>query len=209
MTMTRPEPTRRLFFALWPDESAQNALAEATRQVVSESEGASVPARNFHFTLAFLGAVAESRIPDLSNVAARVAAAFRSVTSARAVDEPGQLADAAAAPRTSPILVTLDHIDHWRRSQVLCATSSTEPTEAIALAETLKSALTANGFAPDLKPFRAHATLARKVRRVTRERHMPAVCWSFHDFRLIESHTAPSGSIYSSREIYPLDMQLR
>jgi 2'-5' RNA ligase len=69
--------------------------------------------------------------------------------------------------------------------------------------------LTADGFAPDLKPFRAHATLARKVRRVTGERNMPAVRWIFNDFRLIESRTAPSGSIYSSREIFILDARLR
>jgi RNA 2',3'-cyclic 3'-phosphodiesterase len=180
------ERTRRLFFALWPDEAMQSALAEAARAVVSTCDGTPVPTRNFHFTLAFLGSVPESRIADLTPIAARVALAFQDVS-------------------TAPISITLDRIELWRKSQVLCATSRAQPSHAIALAETLKRTLTEHGFAPDLKPFRAHATLVRKVRRVTRERDMPTVSWSFREFRLVESQTAPSGSLYSAREIYALD----
>ena len=33
------------------------------------------------------------------------------------------------------------------------------------------------GFAPDLKPFRAHVTVARKVVRLTRSREMRALRW--------------------------------
>ena len=183
---TRPDPTHRLFFALWPTEPMQAALADATRAVVATCDGAPVPTHNFHFTLAFLGSIPASRTRELGDIAARVAAATR-----------GALA------------ITLDHIDYWRKPQILCATATTEPHAAATLAEHLKRALTENGFAPDLKPFRAHATLARKVRRVTRERHMAPVHWGFKDFRLIESRTAPSGSLYSSREIFVLDEMLR
>lgn len=192
-----------MFFALWPDEAMQAGLAAATRDIVAGSDGAAVPPSNYHFTLAFLGAVPESRIARLNEIAGDVAAAFREVTA------KGSSAGGSREHRAAPVVVTLDHIDHWRRSEILCATSSAEPAAAIALAETLKGALTSNGFAPDLKPFRAHATLARKVRRVTRERNMPPVRWGFSDFRLIESRTAPAGSIYSSREIYVLDAHAR
>jgi RNA 2',3'-cyclic 3'-phosphodiesterase len=184
----------------------QTALADATRAIVSGCDGAAVPPRNFHFTLAFLGAVPESRIGALTPIAARVALAFQSVSAARHIAEVGDDRDASPS---AVITITLDHIDHWRKSEVLCATSRAEPTAAAALAETLKRALTEHGFAPDLKPFRAHATLARKVRRVTRERTMLPVHWSFRDFRLVESQTAATGSLYSSREIYPLDTHAR
>lgn len=180
------EPTHRLFFALWPDDAMQSALATATRSVVTACDGTPVPIQNFHFTLAFLGAVPASRTRELGELAARAAAYGR-----------------------GPIDVTLDHIDYWRKSQVLCATSSTEAHAAAALAEHLKHEVTKNGFAPDLKPFRAHVTLARKVRHVTRDRDMPPVHWSFKEFRLIESRTAPSGSLYSTREIFVLDELLR
>jgi 2'-5' RNA ligase len=187
-----PAPTRRLFFALWPDAAMQVALAEATRAIVGACDGTPVPARNFHFTLAFLGAVPESRLADLTPVAARVALAFQS-----------------SAALSAPIGVTLDRIEHWRKSQILCATAAAESAPAAALAATLASVLTEHGFAPDLKPFRAHATLARKVRRVTRERDIPPVRWSFRDFHLVESRAAAAGAVYSSREIYPLDAHSR
>lgn len=164
----------------------QAALAAATRGVVSAADGVPTPAEKFHFTLAFLGSVPESRIAELSPIAASVASAFRSVAG------------------SAPITVTLDRIDHWRKPEILCATSTREPAEAIALAGTLRNQLTANGFAPDLKPFRAHATLARKVRRVSRERNMAPVLWTFPDFHLVESRTESTGAVYSSREIWPL-----
>jgi RNA 2',3'-cyclic 3'-phosphodiesterase len=215
----RSESTRRLFFALWPDELMQSALAAAARTVISTCDGTAVPTRNFHFTLAFLGAVPEARIADLTPIAARVALAFQSVIAGSDADDPpvgapraairGSRPGSSSEARIAPIAITLDRIEHWRKSQILCATSAAEPSAAIALAETLKSALTANDFAPDLKLFRAHATLARKVRRVTGERDMPPVHWSFRDFHLVESRTAPTGSLYSSREIYPLDMHAR
>jgi RNA 2',3'-cyclic 3'-phosphodiesterase len=146
----------------------QSALAEATRTIMSACDGTAVPPQNFHLTLAFLGAVPESRMPDLTPIAARVALAFKSVAAA------GGSGDALSGGG-SPITIVLDRIELWRKSQVLCATPTAEPTAAIALAETLKRVLTEQGFAPDLKPlelvsnltimkFRPHVTLARKAR---------------------------------------------
>jgi 2'-5' RNA ligase len=169
----------------------QSALAEAARSVIATCDGNPTPTEKLHLTLAFLGSVPENRIREITPIAARVALAFQDVARA-------------------PIEIELNALDHWRKPEILCATSNGEPpVHAVALAETLKRMLTENGFAPDLKPFRPHATLARKVRRVTRERNMPRVLWSFRDFHLVESRTAPSGALYSSREIYPLDIGAR
>jgi 2'-5' RNA ligase len=150
----------------------------------------SVPAKNFHLTLAFLGAVPRSRFEALSQVATQVAQAF------------GSRDDL-------PIEVTLDTVEHWRKPQILCATASETPPVAIALAEALTQALMAENFVPDLKPFRAHATFARKVRRVTRELRIEPVRWSFRDFHLIESRTAHEASAYSTVEKWVLDKRLR
>lgn len=179
------EPVCRLFFALWPDERMQAALAEAVGAIATSGGGRLVPTQNLHLTLVFLGALPESRIALLSPIAAQVAAAF-------------SLGD-------EPLTVMLDRVQYWRKSQILCATASADPPAAVELSDALKRALIEQGFAPDLKPFRAHATVARKVQRVTRELEMPAVRWSFRDFHLVESRKEPNGSIYSSREKWPLD----
>lgn len=161
--------TLRLFFALWPTERMQSALAKAAAPAVSAAGGRPIPNGNLHSTLAFLGAVPESRFGDLSVV------------------------DGVAAP---PIALTLDRIEHWRRTEILCACASVTPQAALDLASALKETLLAAGFSPDLKPFRAHVTLARKVARA-RDEAMTPVEWSFDSISLVASQTAPSGSSYS------------
>jgi 2'-5' RNA ligase len=182
-----PSTTARLFFALWPDEAMQVALAAAVAAIVREAgpDSRAVPAKNLHLTLAFLGAVPQSRFEALSEVAAQVAR----------TSHAGEL----------PLRLTLDAVEHWRKPQILCATASETPHAVASLAESLGHALTAAGFAPDLKPFRPHATVGRKVRRVTGDLHIEPVRWTFREFHLIESQTHPEGSSYSTLEKWALD----
>src|SRR5581483_1928235 len=70
------EATRRIFFALWPDERVRAALAHATHKAVRSCGGRPVPVHNLHATLLFLGSVPESRIPDVVAVAANARSAM-------------------------------------------------------------------------------------------------------------------------------------
>jgi RNA 2',3'-cyclic 3'-phosphodiesterase len=166
--------TRRLFFALWPDPAMRAALSagiDAAMRAVCG--GRPVPLANLHVTLAFLGSVPEDSLAALLELARKLAHVGEAIT------------------------VTLDTIEHWRRAEILCAAASAMPARAEELSGALKSALAAAGFRPDLKPFRAHVTLARQVRRAPADLGMPAVTWSFEEFALIESRTLPQGSSYS------------
>lgn len=172
--------TARLFFAFWPSQAMQMELAVAAEPAVSEAEKTGsgvrrVPANNFHLTLAFLGAVPLSRLPELEQVAARCA------RSSKAPD--------------APVSIVLDSVEHWCEPQVLVATSRETPPSASAFAETLKRSLAEQGFRPDLKPFRAHATVARKVRRVTRELHIEPVRWRFDFLHLIQSRSGAYSTV--------------
>jgi RNA 2',3'-cyclic 3'-phosphodiesterase len=170
----------RLFFALWPHARMQSALAAAAEPAVAAAGGRPIPTENLHATLAFLGSVPENRFADLGPAAEEVAASWCRRT----------------APREEPIRLTLDALEHWRKPQILCALASSAPEGATDLARELKDALVGAGFAPDLKPFRAHVTLARKVERARDEKMTPVV-WSFDNFALVASQTAASGSTYS------------
>jgi 2'-5' RNA ligase len=75
---------------------------------------------------------------------------------------------------------------------------------APALSATLKSETAAAGFSPDLKPFRAHLTVARKVAHAPSALALQPVLWRFDAFALIESHTHPAGPVYSVIESYLL-----
>jgi RNA 2',3'-cyclic 3'-phosphodiesterase len=193
----------RLFFALWPDAGMQAALADAVAAIVREAgevndgdggggaravgavAGARpVPANNFHLTLAFLGAVPRSRLEALSEIAAQVARDF--------------------ASRNLPIAVTLDTVEQWRKSGILCATASRTPPAAVELAEALKRALIAENFAPDLKAFRPHVTLARRFSAPIRKTPTGPLIWSFRDFALVESTPGPQGSAYRVVASWPL-----
>ena len=196
-----PSTTARLFFALWPDEPMQAALAAAVVATDARPHSRAVPAKNFHLTLAFLGAVPQSRFEALGQVAAQCALAFGSRAAASSAGGTGSSPGASEAP----IAITLDTLEHWRKPQILCATASQPPLAAVELAESLQRSLTGEGFTPDLKPFRVHATVARKVRRVSRELHIEPVRWSFREFHLVESQTGPEGSSYSTLKKWALD----
>ena len=183
-------PTRRLFFALWPDGEQRAELLHATAKIVRHCGGRRVPETNLHLTLAFLGSVPESRLEELSAIARRAAA--------------GSTADAA------PLAVSLAGLEHWARAQALVVLEREEEPRGAqasgvaALARMLTTETAAAGFSPDLKPFRAHVTVARKVARAPRPILMRTVLWSFDAFALVESRTLAEGPVYSVVESFVL-----
>ncbi len=108
---------------------------------------------------------------------------------------------------------TFDRIELWPKSHVLVAATSASESPAHALAVALSGALERGarelGLAPDLKPFRSHVTLARKVVRVSRSLDMRPVRWSLDGFALVESRTEPEGSQYSVLERFALQSQMK
>jgi 2'-5' RNA ligase len=55
-------------------------------------------------------------------------------------------------------------LEYWEVPKILCATASEPSVPALRLAVALGEAALEAGFSPDIKPFRAHLTLARKIR---------------------------------------------
>jgi len=174
---------RRLFFALWPDEAQRAALVEATGETVRGCGGRPVPESSLHVTLAFLGSVPGPRLADLGDLAQRTAATF-----------PGD---------ALPLGIALQGFEYWAKPQVLAVLERGAPADlaptsgASQLACALTTTAVAAGFSPDLKPFHAHVTVARKVARAPQLRDMPEVRWRFDSFALLESRTLPEGPVYS------------
>ena len=183
MTRDPAVAARRLFFALWPDETQRHALEHASAKAVRHSGGRPVPVANLHVTLAFLGSVAAARIPDLQRMAR---------------EQAGKLAHDA------PATLTFARLVHWKEPQILCALAAEESPTARGLALALQEAAAALGLSPDRKPFQAHVTLARKVVRRGALLELRPVVWRFDAFALIDSRTEPSGPVYSVIDSYPL-----
>jgi RNA 2',3'-cyclic 3'-phosphodiesterase len=184
-----PERTRRLFFALWPDEAPRVALVHATRKAVQDSGGRPVAEHNLHATLLFLGSVAESRVSEVARIGAQAAR------------------ETLLAHDSSPELV-FDRIELFQKAHVLVATTSVSSGSghlvANALVGSLQRETTRAGFTPDLKHFRAHVTLARKAARPARAHSIRPVIWSLSDFALVASRTESSGSVYTVLETFPV-----
>lgn len=173
------ERTRRLFLALWPDASMREQLAHVVRKGVRASGGRRVPQANYHITLAFIGAVPEGRVADLGAV-------VRAVTGA------------------GPIEVPLRELAYWPGPRVLCAVPPAPLVGLSGWVDRMLAFLAAAAFAPDLKPFRPHVTVARKVMRPSASAVLHPVLWRFDEFALIESRTLEAGPVYSVVETYPL-----
>lgn len=181
-----PDPSaavRRLFFALWPDETQRRALEHAAAKAVRHSGGRPVPLSNLHVTIAFLGSVSVARIPDLQRIARE---------------------QAVCLAHDAPATLTFARLAHWKEAQILCALAAEQSPGVRVLAVALREAGAAVGLSPDRKPFQAHVTLARKVVRPGAELALRPVVWRFDTFALIDSRTEPGGPVYSVIDSYPL-----
>src|SRR4029077_4921978 len=163
--------------------AAPAPLAAATREAVSASAASAVPPQNLHATLAFLGSVPERRLAELEGLARRVGQSF--------------------VPKC-PVTLQFDELAHWVGPKILVALCAAESPAARALADFLKTESQAAGFAPDLKPFHSHVTLARKVERAPGVAMTRAVRGRCDTSALIESRTAAEGAAYSVRQSYLL-----
>jgi 2'-5' RNA ligase len=130
----------RLFFALQPTPEQNLALAEQVAPLVAQLGSKVSPPANLHATLCFIGAIEPARLDAL-----------------RA---------AAATLRGRPVRLSFDALEYWETPKILCATASRDSSSATELSIALGEAAAAAGFSPDLKPFRAHVTLARKISAV-------------------------------------------
>ena len=172
----------RMFFALQPMPAQSAALVESVAPLVKELEGQPVPAANLHATLCFIGAVAEEKLAVLKEAASRV--------------------------RGRAMALDFDALDFWEKPEILCATA-TENNFARDLSAAISDVTLGAGFTPDVKPFRAHLTLARKVRRRIAEklewpRALAPVRVHCEQFVLMQSRRDDAGSTYSVVDSWPL-----
>ena len=177
----------RLFFALQPGDEQSAALAEQVAPLVTRLKAQRVPAENFHTTLCFVGAVEEEKLDVLLS--------------------------AVAAVRARPATLHFDSLEYWRKPGVICATAAVTAAAAPArvLAERLAEVTIAAGFTPDVKPFRAHLTLARKVQAANAaacewpHALAPSLTVQCDRFALMQSQRGETGSIYSVVNSWALD----
>lgn len=164
-------PTRRLFFALWPDAATRRAIEKTVRPAVKKAGGRPVVPRNYHITLVFLGAVVADRCDEVCAVARNI---------------PYDAFD-----------LTLDQFGYWPRPRILWLGSGTTPAALYALVESIWTAMVELGFERERRIFKPHVSLCRKLHKAPELAAPAPVVWPVSDFALVESDTDPRGARYT------------
>jgi 2'-5' RNA ligase len=165
------EHARRLFFAYWPDAKTRQALIEATGPAVASIDGQPISGSNLHVTLAFLGRVPSSRIPEIIRIGAR-----------------GDY---------KPARLNFDRLEYWPRPKVVAALADAVPDAGQKLVNTLWERLIPLGVEREERAWRPHFTLVRRVRRPPPKLTIPALSWSCDRLALVESVSGPDGLHYT------------
>jgi 2'-5' RNA ligase len=165
----------RLFFALWPGERQRARLAAAAEAAVAQVAGTPVPPGNLHVTLAFLGRTPGSTLVSLM-----------------------QLGGQGPWPAVD---LDFERVEYWAKPKVLVAMPRTAPVAGQAIVDRLWAGLEPLGFVRELRPWRPHLTLARRIRRPPPENlafEVPAAKGDESAWRLalVESSAHPDGTRY-------------
>lgn len=160
----------RLFFALWPAPRQQRDWAGLAQRLLPPGRGRLLPAQNLHITLLYLG---------------EAAPATRQCLEARVDAVHGQAFD-----------LELERFGHWRRPQVLWWGPRQTPVALQQLVEALRGAARACGLEVERRPYQAHLTLARKVRRSPGRLQAEPQIWPVDEFVLARSILLPESAHY-------------
>ncbi len=158
--------SRRLFFALWPDNSIRQQIKSASYPRLKPK---TTPLENWHMTLVFLG-------PTLP-------------------EQQGRLERAAATVRVEPFTLSLDITGQFARAQVAWLGCGHPGKELIALQGELESALRETcpehpAFVSAVRPYCPHVTLYRHINDMHVPEKIEPVYWPVSSFCLIESRPA-------------------
>jgi len=163
--------SRRLFFALWPDDVSRRALAAEAERLAPRCGGYPLPAENMHITLAFLGCVDASRLEALVDLTRKWPALH------------GEW--------------TLDRLGHFPEPRIVWAGNHTPDAALTALNAELWRALARHGFTSPQREFTPHVSLVRQADRPAMQSTPSApIVWQFDHLALVESQLGDGGSRY-------------
>jgi 2'-5' RNA ligase len=168
----------RLFYAAIPDAGTRQCLAAVAASMHLRPPSRLVPRVNYHLTVAFIGEVPASQVPVLLQ--------------------------AGAAQRIPEFGLRFDACEYWPKVDVVVAAARTIPTALEGLRQQLQHELAGHPLTPDVKAFRAHVTLARKVSQAPVLQAMSSFDWRVRDFCLVRSDTSGIQSAYTVVDTWPL-----
>jgi len=168
----------RLFFALLPDSATRERLSGLVSTLKITGRARPVAPENFHVTLAFVGEVPDGEVRIYRDAGARLG--------------------------LRRCAIELDACEYWPNSQAVVLAARTTPRDLAAQTDSLRAVVAPLGPKYGERPWRAHATLARKVAQAPVLQAMSSVLWVSQSFSLMRSDTGGSESVYTVVDSWPL-----
>ena len=175
---TKKSNTARIFFALWPEASARQALYGLTAQYKPQCKGRAIAADALHMTLQFMGEVGRTRLPQLIQTAGKVS--------------------------VPPFGFILDRLSFWPHNRIAYATLLSFVPALHQLVASLKQELATAGFLLKNDDFIPHVTLLRQIENVLESQAITPIEWWADSFVLIESVVTDKGARYRILHQWPL-----
>lgn len=168
----------RVFFALWPDASVQQALHTLAVEYRSRCKARAMRAEGLHMTLQFMGEVEHARLPQLIQAAGKVSAV--------------------------PFGFNLERLSFWKHNRIAYAAPPGNVPALSQLVTALKQELAAAGFLLKNEEFVPHVTLLRQVEHALEPQAIMPIAWQADAFVLVESTVTDKGSRYQILHRWPL-----
>ncbi|OIQ83127.1 2'-5'-RNA ligase [mine drainage metagenome] len=168
----------RLFFALWPETSLQQALYALAMEYPLRGKARVMRAETLHMTLQFLGQVERARLP--------------------------QVVAAAAGIALPPFGFMLEQLSFWQHNRIGYAAPAGAVPALDQLARALQKQLTDAGFQPETRGFNPHVTLLRNVGQGLETQAIKPLMWQVNAFVLMESVMTGREVRYQMLHSWPL-----
>jgi len=169
--------TKRLFFALWPDDKIRQRISQVfISSAQYKKDGRPFKTQNLHLTLHFLGDVSLEKYECM--LAAAESVEFESFD------------------------LRLDYFDFFKKPRVFWMGASEVPTELLQLYNRLGEQLSICEYQIEARAFTPHVTLMRKINRFDIQDKPQPVNWHVSQFALVESLPVRGGVVYKPVKFY-------
>ena len=169
---------KRLFFALWPDETTRQKIIQFD-SLLTDSRLKKVRTKNLHVTLVIIGNIGSEQEENII----------------KAVDDV-----------LAPVIdMQFDQLTLWLQKRgILSLTSSFQPSALLNLVEQLKNIVLAQGVEIESRPYTAHITLARNLKKRPELDVAPPIQWLSDSVVLVHSVSTERGVDYQVINTWPL-----
>ena len=178
LSRSKPSASKRLFFALWPDEDVILNIKQHAIKHFLNCQGKILKKNNWHITLAYFGSSAAATQACLEEQAEKI--------------------------KSQPFELNLTKCGFWPRPKIAWLASEEIPDVLKQLTNDLQHAITPCGFKVETREYFPHITLVRKAKCNPATFEVSPINMEVSKFCLVESKTYPEGAEYKVLKCWDL-----